>query len=214
MLVDLVCQNCNKPFKKLKGEVNRQERNGRKHFFCSLSCGATWSNLQRESAIVEVVKVCPLCKTSFKTMTGAKSPTYCSSSCASKGSMSESRRAAQRQGGLDKAGNLISASQTLKIREDWKYKKLKHLLSFLDENFEFEYSIPPYVFDLCLIDRKILIEFDGTDHCGIQIHIDNAKQKVAEDIGWKVIRYRVQDKAIINPELLYSLLKYKESSNV
>jgi very-short-patch-repair endonuclease len=206
MLIDLVCDYCGNPFKKRKAEVNRQLKKGRKYFFCNLSCGASWNNLHREGARVEVEKICPVCEAPFKTLTGAKSPTFCSSSCASKGSMSESRRAAQRKGGLDKAGNLIHVSQTLKIREDWKYKKIKSLLSFLKEDFEFEYSIDPYVFDLCLKGRKILIEFDGKYHAGTQLDIDRIKQEHAEKIGWKVVHIEVPDKAIIDPDLLYSIL--------
>lgn len=207
MLIDMECDFCHTPFKKLQAEVKRQQKKGRKYFFCNLSCSTKWNNLHRDTARIEVEKVCPLCKKPFKTLTGAKSPTYCSSSCASKGSMSDSRRAAQRQGGLDKLCNLSTAAETLKKREDWKYKKIKDFLIFLGESFEFEFNISPYIFDLCLIDKKILIEFDGVYHSGKQLNIDEAKQKLAEDKGWKVIRFRVPVNSIINPELLYSILK-------
>jgi very-short-patch-repair endonuclease len=120
--------------------------------------------------------------------------------------MSDSRRAAQRQGGLDKKCNLITTAETLRKREDWKYVKVKNLLTFLGENFEFEYSIPPYVFDLCLLDRKLFIEFDGAYHSGKQLLIDAAKQKIAEKNGWKILRIKVSTNTIVDPEFLYKIL--------
>jgi len=121
--------------------------------------------------------------------------------------MSEYRRNKQRQGGLDKIENFISTSETLKRRENWKYEKIKNLLIFLNEEFEFEYDIPPYIFDLCLKKRKILIELNGSYHCGKQNFRDDAKQKIAEEQGWKVLRVNVPTNAIIDPGFLYEILK-------
>ena len=130
MKVGLECGWCGTLFEKEKGEVNRQIRKGRKSFFCSLSCGAKWHNAQRDDLKEEIEKRCPVCKEPFKTMTGAKSSTFCSRSCASKGSMSEERRHAQSLGGKQTSENLNSPSDTLKKRESWKYIRVRALLEY------------------------------------------------------------------------------------
>lgn len=128
-------------------------------------------------------------------------------SCASKGSVTDKRRNCARKISLKSKKNLISVSQTLKRREAWKYVKLKKLLTFLEEPYEFEKEIGKYVFDLALIERKILIEFDGDDHSTpFQKKKDRIRDKFAKKKGWKVKRVSVKANLIIPVEILYDIL--------
>lgn len=45
----LICYQCGKEFEKEDKEVRRQQRAGRSHFFCSLSCTATYANKIRHN---------------------------------------------------------------------------------------------------------------------------------------------------------------------
>lgn len=44
-MVDIKCKYCNKIVKKPEKEINRQKRNGKNNFFCSLSCTASYGNI-------------------------------------------------------------------------------------------------------------------------------------------------------------------------
>jgi len=103
--------------------------------------------------------------------------------------------------------NLISAQETLLLREMWKYKKLIDFLEFNNENFEFEFILGNYIFDLALSKRMIFVEFDGVYHNGKQLLKDAEKDKFAQDNGWVVIRKKVQNNKVIQSELLYDVLK-------
>lgn len=206
MSIDLKCSWCNSDFNIPEAEYNRQVRNGRIFFFCSRSCAAKKNNASRPGKRIPVKKICPHCKNEFTTMTGSKSATFCSRSCAS-GSMTEKRREAQRSGGKEKAENLISAQKTLLLREAWKYTQLKSFLEYCKEKFEFEYRLGNYVYDLALPEKLILIEFDGMYHGGKkQSKTDHSKDLFASQSGWKVIRRKVQNNTIINPDILYDII--------
>ena len=208
MDINLLCSYCDKKFSISYGEYNRQIKKGREYFFCSRSCAAKKGNAERPNRRVSVEKICLYCHEPFSTMTGAKSPDYCSRSCASAGSVTDNRRNAQRVAGLQHKDNLILVDETLRRRELWKYKKLISFFEFKKENFKFEYNINDYVYDLALIERKIFIEFDAINHLHPQqMLIDNEKDKLAEEHGWKVIRKRVLSNTIIEPSLLYDVLK-------
>lgn len=206
MLIDMLCFYCGKNFKKEKSEIIRQTKKGRDKFFCTLSCGAKWHNGQREDLKREIDKTCSFCGRTFRTMTGAKSAEYCSRSCASKGSMNDSRREAQSRGGLAKKSNLIDVSETLKRREKWKYVRIKSLLDYKRETYEFEYFFEKYVFDLALTKRKIFIEYDGPYHLGPQKNTDYEKDAVAKKAGWLVVRIPVKEEEIFSPDTLSSIL--------
>lgn len=77
--------------------------------------------------------------------------------------MSDERREAQRQGGLASVQNLSTAS-ALRSRESWKYADVRTYLTDLGIEHEFEFQIGHFIYDLALLSRKILIEFDGPDH--------------------------------------------------
>lgn len=207
MFVDLMCGWCGKSIKVLKGEYTRQVKKGRKFFFCNNSCAAKKINAERPNRRILVKKICPHCKKKFTTRTGCKSATFCSRSCASAGSMTEKRRAAQRKGGKEKIENLIPPEETLLLRESWKYKKLKSFLEFCNETFEFEYRLDNYIYDLAFPKKSIFIEFDGICHNSKeQSETDKKKDLFANKSGWKVIRKKVLSNTVINPDILYPIL--------
>lgn len=86
----LVCPKCLQPFKRVKKEVARSRRLGRP-LYCSLSCGTT-ARAKREARICS-------CGKKFEVKSRKRSARYCSASCASRFSMIEERREAQRRGG-------------------------------------------------------------------------------------------------------------------
>jgi len=196
--IDLECNWCNKPFKKELKEVTRQWKKGRDVFYCSPSCAAKKGNEHRKAP--EVEKTCPFCNKIFDTVSNKHERTFCSPSCASAGSVTEYRRYKARQVGLASVeNNLISPEEALKKREAWKYVNVKNSLEDLNENFEFEYRMEDYIYDLALIDRKIFIEFDGPDHDGpVQTERDLLKSEFANKNGWEVKRIAVDSNSVIN----------------
>lgn len=88
--VVLVCPHCVKPFTRAKNEVTRSRRLSRP-IYCSLSC-STKARSKRET------RSCP-CGKKFEVRVRKDSARHCSPSCASRFSMSEERREAQRKGG-------------------------------------------------------------------------------------------------------------------
>lgn len=207
MFLQMTCDYCSNSFERKAAEVKRQMKKGRKYFFCSLSCAAKSVNEKREDLRHLVKKICPECKKEFETLTGCKSSIFCSKSCASKGSMNEFRREAQRLGGISKKDNLITVVETLKIRESWKYSKIKEYLDSIKEVYEFEYSIDGYVFDLILKSRKMLIEFDGIYHSGLdQKKVDTIKNSLALSRGYKIERIKVTNNSIIDPTVLHNFI--------
>jgi very-short-patch-repair endonuclease len=207
MGVDLVCGYCGNDFSISNGEYNRQTKNGRTVFYCGLSCAAKKRNAERPDKRILIEKLCLHCNSPFSTFTGSKSADFCSRSCASAGSVTDKRRNAQRKSGIEHCKNLIPIEDTLRLREMWKYKKLKSFLEFSNEKFEFEFIIGDYVFDLALPERMIFIEFDGIYHNGKQLLIDADKDKFAQNNGWKVIRKKVQGNTVMDSDLLYDILK-------
>lgn len=198
--VECLCEECGSLFPKPKGEYTRSEKLGKKHF-CSLSCTGLYNGRMKRAK--EVLKVCPHCGEEFVSTTKKKAATFCSRSCASAGSMSDERREAQRQGGLEKQGNLSPAA-SMKVREDWKYILLKESLS--GRSHEFEFPLDGAVFDLALFDRRILVEFDGPDHLlEKQQERDREKEKIAEENRFLVVRRVVKRAEVISPETIDGL---------
>lgn len=182
----ITCPQCGNEAERPRGEVNRSRRLGRP-VFCTQKCAANHSNKPRKSVVFTAN--CPCCGTPFTTSTHNKAAKFCSRSCASKGSMTEERRAAQRLGGLARVGNLLPIEAVLKLREASKYSALGAELTRMGIPHEFEYRIGDVIFDLALLDRKILVEFDGPYHrCRTQLVQDGAKDDAARVQGWCVLR--------------------------
>lgn len=200
-MVEVVCYECGTCVQRETSEVNRSIRKGRK-FFCSRRCAATNTNRQKKAK--EVMKTCPHCGKAFVSSTKKKAATFCSRSCASAGSMSASRREAQRLGGIQSSENLISTSETLKLREAWKYVLLKQHLA--ERPHEFEFALGGYVFDLALFDTNILVEFDGPYHTHeSQYARDTEKAFVAQANSFNLVRRVVVQSEVILPETLDGL---------
>lgn len=199
--VAIECWRCGVTVHKDLSEVNRSTRLGR-NLFCSRSCSAESANEAKRS--VEFEMPCPVCGVVFTTTTHNKAKRYCSRSCASKGSMTESRRAAQRASGLQHAKNLQSQAATLKQREAWKYTALKEALR--GRRHEFEFKLGRFIFDLALLDEKVLVEFDGPYHQSVeQRALDARKDRVAKRHGFRLERRRVQRSVVIAPATIAGL---------
>ena len=195
----IICANCGRPFFKEKREINRARKKGANHF-CTQSCGGQHRASQTRAR--DIVRTCP-CGKRFRTSTKKKAAKHCSRSCASRYSMNAQRREAQRRAGLA-TENLISPAEVLKLRERWKYAALGEVLT--DRDHEFEYELGGYVFDLALLDTRVLVEFDGPYHeHGDQPRIDAAKERVAEEAGFIVVRREVQQMSVISPTTLREL---------
>ena len=117
---------------------------------------------------------------------------------------SEDRRAAQRAGGHATKKNLIQTTDTLKLREGWKYRQLEVYLN--GRQFEFEYKIDKFIYDLALLDSLIVVEFDGPYHAGdAQQRIDAIKEDIARKAGFTLVRRSVPPASIISPETIFGL---------
>ena len=182
----IICPQCGNEAERPRGEVNRSRKLGRP-VFCTQRCAAIHSNASKKSVVFTTN--CPHCNTSFITSTRNKAAKFCSRSCASKGSMTEERRAAQRLGGLARVGNLLSAESMLKLRENRKYSAVRAELTRRGVPHEFEYRVGNVIFDLALTERKILVEFDGPYHRDrTQLVRDGEKDEVGRLHGWVVVR--------------------------
>lgn len=173
-----------------------------------------FNNRSRENARRPITKVCPVCDQPFETKTGAKSSTFCSRSCASKGSMSEDRRESMRRGGrkavLDGQGPTIEKiAMGLRTREGWKYAEVRKLLEAAAQHHTFEWVLPgtDHIFDLAIHARQCLIEFDGAYHTNpLQKTADQVKDQAALQQGWAVTRILVPNKKVISAALVFPFI--------
>jgi len=93
-------------------------------------------------------------------------------------------------------------SKGLRSREWWKYKKLHSYLEGKYVKHIFEFPLDNYVFDLALVDKKILVEFDGPYHNSRQQqNLDEEKNQIAKEHGWKIFRIPLLSEKIL-PEKL------------
>jgi len=118
--------------------------------------------------------------------------------------MTEKRRQGSRAGGLAMVANLVPPEVTLKRREAWKYALLEEALA--GRSHEFEYRVGKYIFDLVLLDTKVLVEFDGGDHqAEPQKSLDKRKDQAAKKAGFMVIRRPVVPVTVIDPSTIEGL---------
>ena len=83
------------------------------------------------------------------------------------------------------------------LKEVLEKAKIKHV---------FEYRIGRYIFDLALLDLKIVVEFDGRYHrCTTQQKSDRKKDEVAKGKGFIVVRREVQTASVIHPDTIRDL---------
>jgi len=197
------CAQCGGEGEKEIGEVRRSHRLGRK-LYCSRTCAAEASNASRRSK--EIPLECPVCGTPFVSSTRRRAKKHCSRACASKGSVNEVRRAAGRYAGKLNQANLLTPAEVLKRREAWKYAALREVLDAAGRKYEFEFPCAGYVFDLALLDVKVLVEFDGQYHGGQkQRKVDAKKTAAAEKKGYTVVRRVVESTTVVHPRVLDKL---------
>jgi very-short-patch-repair endonuclease/ribosomal protein L33 len=208
--VKLKCVWCSNEFYLYAKEYDRQIRNGRSYFFCSRSCVASRRNKDKKLPIIN--KTCPVCKKEFWASIKKKGATFCSRSCASKGSVTELRRSTNKEWGLkncyksNNIGSIDSIAKGLRIREAWKYSLIKSFLDKSNIRYQFEFPCGSGIFDLALLDLKVFIEFDGPYHNYEKIEqIDNKKTVDAKNFGWSVVRIKIEQNTIIDPNLIYHL---------
>jgi len=199
----LKCKQCGKSFEMLLKEHTRQVKRSRKHFFCSIKCGAKHSNAARGNKRVKITKKCPHCGEKFQTMSGAKSSTFCSRSCASSASADKRQATMRKRGNFPKGkpGNFTinTTAKGLRTRESWKYAELETWLIEQGIPHEFEHVVGQNIHDLALFDLMMIIEFDGKEHVsGPQKEADIERDKLASEKGWTVVRVSV-DSAVVIP---------------
>lgn len=205
-LEEIICEHCGNKALKPKGELDRQRRNGRNYFFCSISCGAKHNNYKKY-----VDKICPICDTPFKATIGRHEATFCSRSCASAGSVTALRRESSRLAGKNnwKCRTLQVISKGLRNREWWKYVDIDLKLKTLNLCYEFEYALPNthYIFDLAVHSNKNLFEFDGSEHRSTkQKEVDIVRDMEAKLQGWEVYHIDVESNTVIDPDKVIKLL--------
>lgn len=196
----VLCSNCGDEFDRYVKEVNRCTRLGR-NMYCSQSC---------QSKAHTVVKFrdekCIRCDTEFTSNNyKGKWSIYCSRSCASLSSVTEYRREQARQTGLKNKANLLTVSETMKLREAWKYSEIASELS--DQPHEFEYPLDNYIFDLVLFSPRLMVEFDAPNHSLDinQIAIDRDKDLVARCNGFEILRIPVEAAKVIPKSVIFNI---------
>ncbi len=206
----LTCDQCGSQFERSVKEYNRHKKRGHYKQFCSLKCSSEHLNSNRKRR-VQIVKACEHCGNEFLAMTGSKEPRFCSRSCASKGSVTIYRRMKARETSQQNfVHGMPIVTAMIKKREAWKYVELEELLTSqrIPHEFELWLSGTNYLYDLALLEQKVIIEFDGPEHCGEQAYKDRQKAKAAEDQAWTVIRIPVVPNTVISPECIKDFIVY------
>ena len=52
--------------------------------------------------------------------------------------------------------------------------------------FRRQHPIPPYVADFCCIDKKLIVELDGSQHT---TRLDSARTRILRSQGWTILRF-------------------------
>jgi very-short-patch-repair endonuclease len=168
-----------------------------------------YGNSLRDDLVKVIRKTCLYCKKDFETYTGKGESDFCSRGCASAGSVTDYRRQRAVEQGRVNVKNISDISviaKGLKTREGFKYKELQESLLITGCEFEFEYPLGKYIYDLALKDKMIFVEFDSIYHdAQFQKESDLEKQKQAEVNGWRLIRIRTAPNEIMSFKLIEHL---------
>lgn len=203
--IEIKCDRCGRSnFKEMKEVKRRLKNNPNAKFYCDSIC----SGLAQDKKASYEEKECPVCKNKFTCKTSNKRTdrTFCSRSCASAGSVTEARREASRIVGCNNElmHNVFVTAAALRSRENWKYEKLIEELNKININYQFEYVVENSIYDLALIDKKILIEFDGPYHQWLES--DKQKTELASHFGWNLIRIQTEANKVILFEKIAALV--------
>jgi len=206
----MTCPECGLVYEKSTKEIRRQAAKGRTIFFCGLPCATKYRMRVTGVTARAVIKQCPVCGEEFETTTKAKASVYCSRECASRGSVTDYRRARAREiGRVNLRHDVVTAAASLRSREMWKYRRVGEALTLLGIEHSFEMPLDQFVFDLALPERRVLVEFDGPDHdYGSDVtQNDAAKDRAAHEHGWSVFRVAVDPQQVIPASVLVPFLK-------
>lgn len=197
--IKVPCAGCGADVVRLKGEWNRSQRLGRRTF-CSSSCGATTANAPRRSTVFDMT--CP-CGKWFSTTTRNKAARHCSRRCASLYSITEARLEAWQKTGADAVANKLGVltddqakrelvrELALRGREKPRYAEVQARLNAAGIRHEVEVSIGNFVYDLVLLDARVIVEFDGPYHDQPRAEpVDTAKDANAAAFGYGLRRVR------------------------
>lgn len=205
--IELTCcnPNCGKKFMKPLKEYNRKIKNNKLEFYCCSKC-AGYINHRLKSQNIN--KICPVCGKEFTTKDNCKQATFCSRSCASKGSVNQARRNAgkitSQKNFMQDTHNIYTIRNILIKRESWKYCEIKRYLDETGINHQFEYILNEmFIYDLVLFDNEIIIEFDGPEHLYLN---ESKKEEIANNNGFNLIRINVEPNKIIDLSLIYKYL--------
>ena len=133
--IKLVCALCSKEFDKRLIDYTRAFDEGRRDFYCSRKCAGIAINAKRNKWVREIRK-CPVCGKEFETeyskgYTGnnvfkKNGATFCSRSCASKGSVTEYRSSKARDIAKQNfiPADINSCKHLNYEKEKWKYVEL------------------------------------------------------------------------------------------
>ena len=199
--VEVTCAYCGKTVHKPLGEYKRSLQKERK-FYCDIRCcGQDREGLTKFPARLIP---CKWCQEIFKSKrVHGKYIEFCCRSCASAGSVTEARKNIRVN--IEKLSEIESTAKSLKNREMWKYVELEKKLENTPHEFEFPLKI--YVYDLCIYDQKLLVEFDGPDHnYEWQKETDRKKDAFAVANGYLVKRIPVERAKIIPYDALDGVL--------
>ena len=216
--IKITCAYCGATVKKSAKEIQRQQKKGRLHFYCNLSCAAKHKNEAKKKP--EVTKICPICGKEFVTSTRNKrNKTFCSRSCASKGSVTEYRRNRAIEIGKHLSEKYTADVRTVKRmmekREKYKYSEIETFLQNNNIKYDFEFVLENKLYDLALIDKRVLIEFDGKDHeCskGECFENDKIKDTIALQNNWTLKRIKVKSSEIISCETIKDIIENNKST--
>lgn len=218
----ITCAECGNSHTIPLKEYNRQLRNGRKRFFCSLNCTARAAN--RPWKKPNIKKSCPHCGSDFITPSTKSETTYCCQSCAGKEAVARKetvvvtermreagRYASQLNFGETYNERLINIANNLRKREWPRYQPIHDLLNQHGLQHRFEVPLEQFIYDLYIYDYDLFIEFDEPKYHNTwdQMERDLYKSGLANVYGCRVVRLGTADDGTIDPQLvldtIYSL---------
>lgn len=198
------CENCD------QGHIG-EYGSGR---FCSSKCARGFSTKSKRKEINEKIrealkkkgnpkikKKCKLCKRNFEIQWSKRHQIFCSVSCSTKFKWN-----------IPEYRNNIIDSINEKVKNGdwagWAYRGRvepsyaeKFMMSILDKHeieYEYQYKINRFFVDFAFIDRRLILEIDGSQHLSKQHkEKDKSRDKILETKeDWKV--YRIAWKGVNN----------------
>ncbi|NDK38391.1 endonuclease domain-containing protein [Pseudoxanthomonas gei] len=83
---------------------------------------------------------------------------------------------------------LQSSRRLRKEMTDSERKLWQHLRGGLLDGLKFrrQHPIPPYIADFCCIEKKLIVELDGSQHTKAR---DALRTRVLQSQGWQIVRF-------------------------